>query len=469
MAQDVEGEDFVDEVSELAELAGYSLTAWQAEVIRDWSLHRADGGWVHRRCGASVPRQAGKSVDAIVWTVFLVSMLGYSVLWTDHNYSTTCEMLKRFKKIFGARPNDPSAPRCFNRLVKGYKSQTAQEAYEFSNGAVLCFSTRTASASLGYSFDVIIYDEAQLLDSEQMQTIQPTTASGLHHNTQSVFVGTPTRAGCRAEQFQALRGDALAQPPDDDVCWTEYGVDEVGDVRDESRWALANPSIEAGVADINAIRAGIRALKNDELAAAQEYLGYWLPKVSDAVLSADEWAACLTANPPMEGELAYGVKYSPDGACVALAAAVLPKSGAPYVELVEIAPTHKGTMWLARWLLERAGKAKCAVIDGLSGAGTLCDRLDGAAPRGFVVRPGARDVATAAATMLEAVQTKSVGHIEQPALDASATGSSRRKIGASGGWGWGGEDSAAIEAASLALWGVKTSKRRPGRKARVTA
>ena len=41
----------------------------------------------------------------------------------------------------------------------------------------------------------------------------------------------------------------------------------------------------------------------------------------------------------------------------------------------------------------------------------------------------------------------------------------RRPIG--GGWGFGGDNSAPIEAASLALWGVKTSKRDPSRKMRI--
>ena len=33
-----------------------------------------------------------------------------------------------------------------------------------------------------------------------------------------------------------------------------------------------------------------------------------------------------------------------------------------------------------------------------------------------------------------------------------------------GGWGFGGDNSCPIESCSLALWGVKTSKRNPGRK-----
>lgn len=151
-----------------------------------------------------MPRQAGKSHDAIIWAAFLVLEMGYSVLWTDHNYSTTCEMLARFRKIFGKRVGDPDAHRAINRRVSDAKSKTAQESYEFANGGVLCFSTRTDSASLGYSFDVIIYDEAQLLTKSQAQTLNPTTTHAPHKNSQLVYVGTPKGYVIRPTTDQAI-------------------------------------------------------------------------------------------------------------------------------------------------------------------------------------------------------------------------------------------------------------------------
>lgn len=58
-------------------------------------------------------------------------------------------------------------------------------------------------------------------------------------------------------------------------------------------------------------------------------------------------------------------------------------------------------------------------------------------------------------------------HLDDPALNLSATTATRRAIGSRGGWGWGGDNSTPIEAASLALWGAKTSKRNPARKLRI--
>ena len=50
----------------------------------------------------------------------------------------------------------------------------------------------------------------------------------------------------------------------------------------------------------------------------------------------------------------------------------------------------------------------------------------------------------------------------QTQLRESAITATKRPIG--GGWGFGGDNSSPIEAASLALWGAKTSKWDPNRK-----
>lgn len=456
---------YANEVSQVAKLAGINQTNWQKEQIKDWSAHTPDGKFIHRRCGSSIPRQAGKSVDGIVWCVFLLVILGYGILWTDHNYSTTCEMLRRFQAIFGKKPNDKDAKyHYFNDMVESTINKTAQEAIFLKNGGFICFSTRTKSAALGFSFDVVVYDEAQELTSAHLQAIQPTTTSGAHHNTQALYLGTPTRAGSSADIFSEMHSEAWKNPLDD-LCWLEYGVDEIGDVLDESRWVLANPSIEEGVADITAIRSGIRAFKSDTLAAAQEYLGYWLPKVANALISKKEWESCLIKpeESPRGGLVAYGVKFSPDGTEIALSAAIKDDGGLPHVELICVKRMSEGTSWLARWLLDRVSVGACVAVDGKAGSGTLAGKLLDRVPRKYLVLIKTQEAITAASMFLEAVQNGQVTHIEQPALDSSALSVWKRKIGNNGGWGFGGDTSSAIESAALALWAVSTTKRNPTR------
>lgn len=464
--------NLVNEVRECARLAGYEMLPWQDDVIAVWSAFDADGQWVHRRNGASIPRQAGKSVDGILWSLTLSAVMGYKVLWTDHNYSTCCEMLDRFRKILGRRPNDSYGVKAFNRLVSGACSKTAQESYEFRSGGVLAFSTRTKSAGLGYSFDVVVYDEAQELMPEHVQAIMPTTSAGAKHNFQAVYLGTPTRAGSPATCFLDLRREALGEACGDDVSWVEWGTDEVGDVNDESRLYEVNPSLASGMADINAIRSGIRAM-GDSLAAAQEYLGYWLPgETAASCLPPGAWEACETTDPMTDGKLAYGVKFSPDGRSVALSVALAERGGPSYVELVDLAGSTRGTAWLSAWLIARRDRCACVVIDGKSGAAALAQRLrDGGMRRpGVVVECNPAGVQAAAAMLVDEVGSKTLTHIASPALDESATRSVRRDIGRDGfGFGDGpNATSLPIESASLALWGARTSKRDPRRRQAVS-
>ena len=452
---------------------GYDLVPWQRQLMLDMGAVDADGKWVHPRVGISIPRQQGKSADLIVWAAVLAALAGYKVLWTDHNYSTTMEMLERFRKIFGRKPGDRvcGMPGWRGQL-SAVCSQTGQEWMAFKSGGVIQFSTRTKSSRLGFSFDVVVYDEAQELTNEHTQVINPTTVSGAKHNLQIVYAGTPVRAGSKAETFREVREQAWeGGEVADDLLWLEYGVEEVGDIWDRSRWPAVMPSLGYH-ADARAILTGMKDM--DELGAAQEYLGYWLPparQVAEPVIGEDAWRAGEVADadvPQAFDKVAYGVKFSADGSTVAVAVAAA-RGGRAHVELPFCESTARGTEWLVSWLAARANRACSAVVDGKSGAGALCDRLaELGLPCGYVVRPSTDQAVSAASMLAEAAKTGGVTHVSCPALDLSAATSVRREIGKSGGWGFGGGDSAPIEAAGLAMLGLSISKRNPKRRARVS-
>ena len=126
-----------------------------------------------------------------------------------------------------------------------------------------------------------------------------------------------------------------------------------------------------------------------------------------------------------------------------------------------------GTAWLADWIAQRKSVGCCCVIDGKSGAQALVEKL-GVMPINYIVTPSVAQVVAACSTLVDCVNEGTLewlGH-QSDLLDSAIT-STRRKIGSSGGWGFGGTNPLPIEAASLALWGVSTSKRNPERKLRV--
>ena len=464
--------DLADAVISLAGRAGVRLAdaPWKREVLEEWSAIGSDGKFVHKRCGLSGPRQMGKSWDGIGWAMTL-STLGYKVLWSDHNYSTTCEMLRRFKDIFGSRANDRNAKHPeFNRLVSHVNNNTGQEAIELSNGGKIGFSTRTKTTNLGFEYDVLFLDEAQELLDEHMQAMLPTTSGGSKRNSQVIYLGTPERAGGHGEKFGEFRDDALCGMAGD-CCWREYGID-----RELTREQLAdrelverilptaNPSV-GYTADMDAIFTGLGGMS--PLAASQEYFGYWLPNQANAVLDGNRWRACEIADKdvPEPDRLAYAVKFAADGTYVALSIASRAGDGPVHLELWDYQPLALGTTWLVKWLADRWRGASAIVVDGRSGADALVNRLVGEAgiPARFLTVPSARDVVSADAMLLNAVDEGEITHISDRLTDESAATSTRRAIGRNGGWGFDGDTSAIMESFGLALWGLKTSKRDPRR------
>ena len=107
------------------------------------------------------------------------------------------------------------------------------------------------------------------------------------------------------------------------------------------------------------------------------------------------------------------------------------------------------------------------MIDGRNGVDVLIDKISGTWKiKGSVIKPGARDVIAAVSLVMDSLNEKTLTwYSEQEELRDSAISSTKRPIG--GGWGFGGDDSAPMEACALALWGAKNSKRDPTRKMRI--
>ena len=181
----------------------------------------------------------------------------------------------------------------------------------------------------------------------------------------------------------------------------------------------------------------------------------------------DVWDACKSSEKKPEGRTAYGVKFAGDGSEVSLCGAVIPKEGPARVSLIDKRPTGHGLGWLADWLNARYDKACCVVIDGRNGVDVLVEKIEPVwKMRGSIVRPGVKDMIAAVGTLTDAINEKQITWYEgQEVLSDSAVTSVKRKLG--GGYAFGGENSTPIEAAALALWGAKNSKRDPGKVMRI--
>lgn len=429
---------------------------WQASVLEDWMGFTEDGTWAASTCGLSVPRQNGKTLDTCGRIAAGMVMYSEWVIYTAHLQKTATETFMELKSLF-------ESPK-LSKYVKEIKSALGREQIILKNGGRVQFVARTRNGGRGLHGDCLIFDEAQELTSEQQASFLPALAAS--KNPQTIYLGTPPDENCTGTVFKTIRikvisGNSIG------IAWTEFSVKEIGNVHDVKRWADTNPALGRRI-KLTTIESECEQMDEDTF--ARERLGWWAPEAEnniDYALDKTKWALCSSAELKPEGKTAYGVKFSADGSTVYLSGAVIGNNGVARISLIDEKSTSVGVQWLADWLNTRYATAACVVIDGRNGVDVLIDKLQGTwRYKDSVIRSNTKVIIAAVSTLVNEVSEKSLTWYEQQeALNDSAISSVKRPIGS--GWGFGGDNSGPIEACSLALWGVRNSKRNPSKKMKI--
>lgn len=449
----------------LMEEYGMPLDDWQKLVLDAWLGYDENRVYTMTNGGLMCPRQNGKNVALEAREFYGLVINGEKILHTAHQVRTSKRSFRRLVAMF----EDKTKPE-IQALVKRIRYTNGEEAIELTNGGVIEFSARSRQAARGFDgISLVVFDEAQELTDDQLDAINPTLSASQTGTRQLIYTGTPPYPGAPATVFSRRREHSLTKPGPHDA-WHEWSVESASldkiDIEDKRLWYQTNPAL------------GIRLTEEfteTELATqskdgfCRERLGWWAPRADRQIyaIPKDAWNKCKSPELKPEGRTAYGIKFSPDGSEVCLCGAVLPENGPARISLLEQKNTGAGTQWLADFLNERYKKASCVVIDGKNNADLLVEKIaDTWRQKGSIIRPKYREIIAAADTLREAIMTEQLTWYEkQESLHDSAVTSIRRKIG--GGYGIGGENSGPIEAASLALWGVKNAKRDPTKKMRI--
>ena len=431
---------------------GFHLDMWQADILDDWMARTPSDRWACPTCGLSVPRQNGKT--ALVAGRIEAGMLLFreQVLYTAHLQKTATETFEEIASFF-------DTPK-MRKHLKDIKTALGREQVVLANGARVKFLARTRNGGRGQHGDLWLVDVAQCLDADGQASFLPAISASI--NPQAIYVGTPPDPNEPSDVFRRMREDALGGTTKR-MSWTEYSVPEIGDVSDQSRWYATNPALGNRI-QLSTIEGEVEQMAADTF--ARERLGWWSPTAGKPLTAIAEasWDALSTETPPEGGKTAYGVRFAVDGSEVSLAVALLADDGKVHVEQVRRENMSAGLTWLAEFIAARSDKASVCVIDGKSGVQSLVDRLE-RMPKGYVHVASAQDAVSAASTLLDCINEKTLTwYAPQGDLRDSAVTSIRRNIGNNGSWGFGGENPIPITAASLAVWGVKTARRDPRRK-----
>ena len=452
-----------DDAADLASAYGLKPDPWQKIILDSWLGRDPLDRYTASRCGLLVPRQNGKNAILEIRELYGSAILGEKILHTAHEVKTARKAFLRLASFF---ENDREYPE-LAALVVSIRRTNGQEAIILTNGGSIEFSARSKGAARGFTVDVVICDEAQFLNDEQLESLMPTMAAAPLGNPQIIMVGTPPNHNLEGEVFWRMRKDGH-KGEDEELSWHEWSIEDPNkvDMADPRVWASCNPALGIRL-DISVIENEYKQMSPDGF--ARERLSMWYEVSKELMaLDYDEWLECATDNPPGDeliDKVAYGVKFSPDGAYGSLAVAER-SNGIIHVEVLEHRSMRDGVGWLVAFLAPRMKRASTVVIDGLHWSGSLVQELreNGVKNKAAITLPSTNDVVTASSGLVDAISRKTVTHYDQPALNASAENAEKRTIGNKGGWGFGGEDSILIESTALAMFGVKTSKRNPRRK-----
>lgn len=434
------------------------MLEWQDLILSGWLGRNALDRWSAQTCGGTVARQNGKTLGVVVpRCTYGMVVLGEEVIYTSHLQKTSTETFESIANFFESR--------ALKKYVKDIKTALGREQVILKNGARIKFLARTRNGGRGQHGDLLIFDEALELDADSQASFLPAISAS--QNPQTIYVSTPPTAKSDGYVLREIRERAL-NGESQRTAWFEWSVDEIGDVKDKTRWYETNPSLGVLIQE-STIEAECEQMDADTF--ARERLGWWSNKTADVetCIDAEDWSACVEENPKKEGLCTYAVKFSPDGSSGSMACCYKPDDGDPFVYVVDNRSLSSGLGWFVDTLTQHHEKAAQIVIDGQGNAQTLTDRLlSNGVSHKTIIRPRTKDAIAAYSGFVNAVKERKVTHYNQDALNMSATKSAKRKIGNFGGWGFGSTDiadSTLVESCALAYWAAITTKRKPGRKA----
>ncbi len=428
---------------ELAAAYGTVLDAWQADVLQAGCGVRPDGMWAAKTVGCNVPRQNGKSWILISRALAGALLFGEKmIICSAHEQKTSRQLFLNLASLFENYSD-------LSKRVKSIGRALGREEIRLRDGTHLFFPARTRSTLRGWSIDLLLADEAQLVTDAQWESVKP--AMSARPNSVAWLFGTAPQLITDAEVFGRLRRTAH-DGSDDALAWIEYGAEPGCDIDDREQWSLANP----GRVEIEAIEAERRELSPGGF--CRERLNLWPTDRTDPIVDSAVWAN-LTADGPADGTppAALAVDASADRT-MAIAAAWTLDSGV-HVEL--LLADYGDPLTALQLLVERAGRRIPVVVDGASPAASLVPALQAQKVKTTITT--ARDMGRACGGFLDDVVAGRLSHSGHPLLDAAVEGARKRPIGDAGAFGWDRSDSAVfvapLVAASLARFGAVTGRR----------
>ena len=442
---------------------GIVFDRWQEGAATVALGCRSDGKFAATVGGVvwSIPRQVGKTFTVGNMLIALaIEIPRLRIVWTSHHGRTTTNTFRSMQSMVRRKEVLP-----FMSAGGGIRVANGEQELSFANGSMIMFGSREQGFGRGMdAVDVLVFDEAQILDIKALEDMVPSTNQARNpHGGLVFFIGTPPRPVDNGEAFTAKRERALSGKASD-IFYVEMGADPQADLDDREQWAKANPSfpLRTPVESMMRMRENIP----DDDSWRREALGVWQQVSARGVIPVDAWSDRFDEGSMAVDRLALGIEVGPD---LESASVVLAGQRADGDWHVEIDETRSG----AAWLVSYVGKMLDANPQLLGVAGDVGGPLKALTEErggrwfltGTQIRvraPKVVELGAACSHLLDGVVTGWLHHIGQPQLSTAVQVAGKRALGDTGMWVFSRKtavaDITSVQAAALALWWAQNGK-----------
>jgi hypothetical protein len=443
-----------EEVRDLCSGYGLQLDPWQENVLRAALGERADGRWSASRVGLSVPRQNGKT--AIFEARELAGLIIFGEDLIVHSAHLVPTALEAFERIKGYFENYDD----LRRKVRSIRESNGEQSIRMMSGQRLLFKARARGAGRGFSADLIMLDEAQILGERAWAAMLPTMSA--RPNPQAWLAGTPPRPEDDGEVFTTIR-KAAQKGTDRHLCWMEWSAS--GDPTDRGQWAVSNPGLGRRIR-VSAIEDEYNSMSAATFSA--ERMGRWSDGSVLSVFPPGAWAACAASLTPREG-YAMAIDATPDGSAVSIGYAWRVDDGSFAVDVDHTRAVRKVVPRVVeeyrragRGPVVLCGKGAVAFRDDLEAAGlevvvmNLTDMV-AACSQFFASVAGTAEYVRDDGEVVPAVAAD-LSHRDVPVLNAAVAGAVQKET--PDGWHWnrrGPVDISPLVAVTGARWALARS------------
>ena len=433
------------QAAEMMLRAGYALDEWQSDVL-EAALGLYKGRWAAPEVCVLCARQNGKTEIAVAAALYVATSGPKKlVIVSSHEVKTNEEVFLRMREIVETAAFAEFTPRLY--------TANGRESITFSNGSRIKFLARSKHQGRGFSADLIIIDEAFRLSEASWSSLKPSLSAA--KQPQIWLISSAPHPDSDVLRRYCIRGRA---GQDKDLCYFEWSASPDTAPDSFEAWAASNPALGRRIA-METVASELKAL--DPEAFARERLGIWSEDESPSPFPPGSWdALAYQGHLEVVGTPIFSVDVTPMRDHSTIAVAANTDTDRPLVEVVE---TQRGTSWVVPKLTEilKQYPGTKVIVDRSAWAASLVEDIRAA--NLDVHETDAAEVSTAAGQFLEAVLEQKFFHRGDPRLTTAVEGARQRPIGER--WGWDRKiptvDVSPLVAASLALWGLRTTPARP--------